>query len=471
MIRMFRTLSIGLVLLAFYLAGSCGNTLSEAAVAERPNFLIIIADDQRYDTLGSFMPRTQARIFNEGVQFTKGYVTTPLCCPSRASILTGMYAHRSGVRVNSDSLRKTTFAHHLHEAGYFTGLVGKYLNSWDGSARPEFDFWSAFAGGGSRYFNPRLNVNGSWSEHQGYMTYLLRDYALRFLNDAARKSQPFALIFAPNAPHAGFDPAAGVSPPGVAPDPAPGDENLYKDLPLHRPPNYNERDLSDKPKWLQSLPPLTPAQQKLLDSVRLSQLQTLQSLDQGIGAIVGLLERQGKLNNTVIFYISDNGFFWGEHRLREKERAYEPSIHVPFALRYPKLVPRGRVENRLVANIDIAPTIYELAGLPIPVDVDGNSLVTLLERRSAWRDELLIEAWPGRVPYEAVHTGRYVYIETKGDRSELYDLEKDPYQLENRFSDRGYAKVVAEMQERLKRLRSKEAEKGEEKQEEAVPIY
>jgi len=467
---MFRILSMVLALLAVLLGTSSKKT-STAAVAERPNFLIIIADDQRYDTLGSFMPRTQARVFNEGVQFTKAYVTTPLCCPSRASILTGMYAHRSGVRLNSDSLRKTTFADRLHEAGYFTGLVGKYLNSWDGSARPEFDFWAAFAGGGSRYFNPRLNVNGSWSEHQGYMTYLLRDYALRFLNDAARKNQPFALIFAPNAPHAGFDPAAGVSPPGVAPDPAPGDENLYKDLPLHRPPNYNERDLSDKPKWLQSLPPLTPAQQKLLDTVRLSQLQALQSLDQAIGSIVGLLERLGKLNNTVIIYISDNGFFWGEHRLREKERAYEPSIHVPFALRYPKLVPRGRVENRLVGNIDIAPTIYELAGLPIPVDVDGNSLVALLERRGAWRDELLVEAWPSRAPYEAVHTGRYVYIETKGDRSELYDLEKDPHQLENRFSDRGYAKVVAEMQERLKRLRSKEAEKGEERQEEAVPIY
>jgi arylsulfatase A-like enzyme len=183
------------------------------------------------------------------------------------------------------------------------------------------------------------------------------------------------------------------------------------------------------------------------------------------------LERLGKLNNTVIIYISDNGFFWGEHRLQEKDRVYEPAIRVPFALRYPKLVPKGRVESRLVANIDIAPTIYDLAGLPIPVDVDGNSLVALLERRGAWRDELLIEAWPSKVPYEAVHTGRYVYIETKGDRSELYDLEKDPYQLENRFSDRGHAKVVAEMQERLKRLRSKEVEKGEEKQEEAVPIY
>ena len=197
MIRMFRTLSIGLVLLAFYLAGSCGNTLSTAAVADRPSFLIIIADDQRYDTLGSFMPRTQARIFNEGVQFTKGYVTTPLCCPSRASILTGMYAHKHGVHFNSDRLVKETFVERLHEAGYFTGLVGKYLNSWDGSARPEFDFWAAFAGGGSRYLNPRLNINGSWSEHQGYITYILRDFALRFLDDAAGRSNRLRLYLPP----------------------------------------------------------------------------------------------------------------------------------------------------------------------------------------------------------------------------------------------------------------------------------
>lgn len=453
MIRMFRTLSIGLVLLAFYLARSCEDTLSTAAVADRPNFLIIIADDQRYDTLGSFMPRTQARIFNEGVQFTKGYVTTPLCCPSRASILTGMYAHKHGVHLNSDRLVKETFVERLHEAGYFTGLVGKYLNSWDGSARPEFDFWAAFAGGGSRYFNPRLNINGSWSERQGYITHILRDFALRFLEDAAGKKQPFALIFAPNAPHAAFDLVAGVPPPGVAPDPAPGDESLYENLALHRPPSYNERDLSDKPIWLQSVPSLTPTQQELIDIVRLRQLQTMWSLDRAIGAIVDLLERQAQLDNTVIFYISDNGFFWGEHRLREKDRVYEPSIHVPFALRYPKIAAQGRLENRLVANIDIAPTVYQLAGLVIPTEVDGRSLAPLLRGQGNWRDDLLIESFERRAPYAAIHTGQYVYIETKGDRSELYDLEKDPHQLENRINDPAYAQIVAEMKKRLKRFR------------------
>lgn len=196
-----------LLLLAAALGGSSENILSETAGQDRPNFLIIITDDQRYDTLGRFMPRTQLRIFDEGITFTNGFVTTPLCCPSRASILTGMYAHNTGVRVNQDELRKATFIQRLHEAGYFTGLVGKYLNSWNGSARPEYDFWVAMAGGGSRYFNPRLNVNGSWSEQRGYMTYILRDYALRFLEKAAQQNKPFALIFAPNAPHSPFEPA------------------------------------------------------------------------------------------------------------------------------------------------------------------------------------------------------------------------------------------------------------------------
>lgn len=435
-----KVLSIGLVLLAVALGASSERTLSGTAGADRPNFLIIITDDQRYDTLGRYMPITQRRIFDEGVTFTKGYVTTPLCCPSRASILTGMYAHNSGVRVNQDKLQKTTFMQRLHESSYFTGLVGKYLNSWDGSARPEYDFWVAMAGGGSRYSNPRLNVNDSWSEQPGYMTYILRDYALRFLNEATQKDRPFALIFAPNAPHSPFDPA-------------PGDENLYPDLPLHRPPSFNEPDVSDKPRWLQAAPSLNTRQQAQIDNDRRRQLQMLWSLDQAIGAIVDQLEKRGQLDNTVIFYISDNGFFWGEHRLTGKSRVYEESIRVPFALRYPKLVAKGRVEEKLIANIDIAPTIYVLAGLPIPADVDGRSLVSLLPGRGEWRDDLLIEGWPGRAPYAAVRTARYVYVENEGDRSELYDLERDPYQLENRIDDAAYAQVVREMRERLQRLR------------------
>ncbi len=434
-----KKMSLLVVSLATVLVGCAFRTETPLHVSRRPNFLVIISDDQRDDTLGRFMPITQARIFDDGVTFTKGYVTTPLCCPSRSSILTGMYASAHGVHRNQDPLEMATFVQRLHDAGYYTGLIGKYLNSWDGSARPEFDFWAAFAGK-TRYFDPPLNVNGLRKAHQGYITTILQDYALRFLREAAQHSKPFALIFAPNAPH-------------LPANPLPGDESLYPDLSPHRPPNYNEADVSDKPRWLWNQPPLTPQQQEKIDADRRKQLQTLRSLDLAIGAMLDLLQRQGRLDDTVIFYISDNGFLWGEHRLRTKNLAYEPAIHVPFAMRYPALVSHRRVESRLVANIDIAPTIYDLAGLPIPKEVNGRSLVPLLRGQGEWRDDLLIEGWGRPTSFMAVHTGRYVYVETVGYASELYDLERDPYQLENRVNDPAYATVVGDMRQRLQRLR------------------
>ncbi len=173
---------------------------SSATLPSRPNILIILSDDQRYDTM-QYMPRTAARIFNEGIAFPNAYVTTSWCCPSRASILTGMYAHEHGVRVLTDPLKRETFIEHLHKAGYYTGQIGKYLNSWDGSARPEFDFWVASSGGDTHYFNQKLNVNGTWSVHPAYLTHVLRDYALDFLRRAAKHEKPFVLLFSPSAPH------------------------------------------------------------------------------------------------------------------------------------------------------------------------------------------------------------------------------------------------------------------------------
>jgi Sulfatase len=148
-----------------------------------------------------YMPRTVARIFKEGVAFPNAYITTSLCCPSRASILTGMYAHKHGVRLNPIPLEKETFVERLHKSGYYTGQVGKYLNSWDGSARPEFDFWVAGPDGTAYFFNQKLNVQGTWSVHPGYLTHVLRDYALEFLRRAAQQEKPFVLLFSPNAPH------------------------------------------------------------------------------------------------------------------------------------------------------------------------------------------------------------------------------------------------------------------------------
>lgn len=408
-----------------------------------PNILLILSDDQRFDTM-DYMPRTRSRIFDEGVRFSRAYITTSSCCPSRSSILTGMYAHHHGVLVNSDRLEKKTFVQELKDTGYLTALVGKYLNSWDGSARSEFDFWVSFAGGSSSYFDPHLNVHGEWQDQAGYITYILRDYALNFLDSALQGEQPFLLIFSPNAPH---EPAF----------PAIEDENLYADLPDHRPPSFNEEDVSDKPDWIQALSSISDDDVQNIDAIRRRQLQSLNALDIAVEGILDRLAEHGELDRTFVLYLSDNGYFWGEHRLpRGKGYAYEESILVPFAIRYPPLFAEAREVNQLVANIDIAPTLYELAGLSIPPDTDGLSLLALLAPEAIWRDQLVIENWIEPDHYSAVRSDQYLYVAWDQFAPELYDTSLDPYQLENLAGLPEYSPLVAGFQAYLDEMRPEE---------------
>ena len=413
-----------------------GAAFSLHAQSTRPNILVIITDDQRFDTVDDYMPRTQARIFNEGMRFTNAYATTPLCTPSRASIMTGMYASHHRALNNDSTLKVTTLVPRLQQVGYYTGLVGKYINSEDATPKAGYDYWIGMPALGN-YTNPRLNVNGVWTNHQGYLTYLLRDYVIDFLKQAqARDNQPFFLFFNPRTPHTPLEPA-------------PSDTGLYADLTPYRPANYNETDVSDKPAWVQSKPRFGTAWQQKVDNERRRQLQMLWSLDLSIDVILDELKKQGKLDQTAIFYISDHGYFWGEHRLTDKGRVYEEAIREALAWRYPPLVASGKIEQRLVANIDLAPTIYELAGVPIPGGVDGRSLLKLLQPQPAWRTDLIIEGWPSTQHFSAVHTERYVYVETKNDRSELYDLAKDPAQLQNSIDDPAYLAVTQDLKLRL----------------------
>lgn len=403
---------------------------------DRPNFLIIVTDDQRYDTM-EYMPNTQQLIFDQGVTFSHGYITTPFCCPSRASILTGMYAHNHYVRVNEDNLYFQTVIEDLHKNGYYTGLVGKYLNSWKGDARPEFDYWVSFFGGTvPNYYDPDLNINGKWEAKTGYITYLFKDYVIEFLEKATDQRKPFILLFAPNAPHAPFTPARE-------------DNMLLTDLPPFRPPNYNEEDVSDKPASIAGKALLTEEDSEKIEKIRRRQLLTLMSLDRSIGEIMKKLEETGELDNTVVIFISDNGKHWGEHRMDSKSTAYEESVKVPFALRYPPLVPVPYTEEKLTANIDIAPTIYELSETSMPKTVDGLSLVSLITETNDWRTRLLLEAWPDRGYWSAIHTGQYVYIETEDDLSEFYDLMIDPYQMDSKLNDSQYQSIIQELQRYL----------------------
>ena len=409
----------------------------------RPNFLIIITDDQRYDTMSyGVMPVTQATLFDQGATFTHAYDTTPLCCPARASLLTGMYAHNTGVKTNDNGLTYPNFIYTMQQNGYYTGLVGKYLNSWDGELRPEFDYWVSFFRGESAYIDPRLNNNGTWSTYKGYITDILGDDVIQFLDQAAKQPRPFILYFAPNAPH---QPAT--------PDPI--DANKLTNLPAWRPPSFNEADVSDKPQWLQ-YKLLTPQEITQDDKFRRDQLLTLIALDRADAKIFDAMRQNGQLDNTVIIFLTDNALFWGEHRMTQKDSLYEEGVHTPFAIRYPPLIPKPVVKDQLVANIDIAPTILQLAGIPIPSNMDGLSMVNLFEG-GPWRNALLLEGWPPRGSYSAIHTERYVYSETTGDKSEFYDLQTNPYELGNQINDPQYQTIIQQLRVQLHEL---QAQKG-----------
>jgi N-acetylglucosamine-6-sulfatase len=422
--------------------GAGGDTNgSEGPAQTRPNFLIIISDDQRFDGMGAFMPLTQRRIFDEGVTFQRAYITTSSCAPSRASILTGLYARNHGVRVNSSRFTKPTIAELLQASGYTTGLVGKYMNTSDGMPAVGYDYWVSMRGGSGPFIDPELVVGTERAVRKGYVTHILRDYAVDFLDRAAKGNKPFCLFFSPTAPHNPATPDAD----SVA---------LYKGLQRHRPRSFNESDIKDKPRWIKLLGSLTPQLMTQIDSFRMRQLRTLWPLDRAVDDLLTKLESAKLLDNTVVMYISDNGMMWGEHRLMSKNVVYEESSRVPFAVRYPKFQ-RGVVRPEVVANIDIAPTVLELAELKSPWQMDGRSLVPLLEGASVeWRSGVVLEGWfkrELREPFAAFHSQRFVYVENFSGDKELYDLQIDPGQLTNlQGRSRTYLDIEKQMAQLLR---------------------
>jgi N-acetylglucosamine-6-sulfatase len=459
-----------------FLLIALSNPLLSAAKARQPNVLIILTDDQRFDSFNeTFMPKTYQRIARQGVVFDKAYVTTSLCCPSRASIFSGLLARHHGVVRNDTRLKRSnyntiqTFPEKLREAGYYTGLIGKYLNSWKGDWRPkEFDYWISFRKGVLHdWFNYDIIKNDKVIQVTNeYITDKLRNYAIKFLDKARKEEKPFLLYFSTTAPHA---PAT----------PHPRHQGMYPGLDPHRPPSFNEESISDKPDWLQQIALLSPDEINGIDSLRLQELQSLAAVDEAVDDILTNLADAGMLNDTLIIFLSDNGFFWGEHRLTGKDLFYEEASHIPFAIRYPRLVrpASARVDSKnLISNIDIAPTIYEVTGIEPPAELDGTSLVPLIRDPNArWRKYLLLEGWPDSFkgdgspnrcnpPYTAIRTKRYLYAESHanadtgasctfavGDKAELYDLLEDPLQQENVLDDPRYANVRIKMKRLLDR--------------------
>ena len=426
-----------------------------APPVHHPNVLLIVTDDQRWDTLWS-MPIVQRELVDRGITFSNAFVSNPLCCPSRASILTGNYSHTTDVYRQTppfgafESFQdSSTLATWLHDSGYETGLFGKYIDAYQHAARigyvpPGWDRWVAFVHSG--YYDYGLTVDGRFETHAedpgtDYSTSVLGTAAASFIGTAP-PDRPLFVEFAPAAPH---DPAVA----------APEHETDFRDLPPSRPPSYEEADVSDKPAYVRSLAPLSPEWRNWIDGLRRRQYQTLQSVDEQVGAMLDALEETGRLDDTLIVFTSDNGLLWGEHRWMRKEVPYDEALRVPLVIRDDALPTPERSDDHLALNIDLAPTIAELASVPHPA-TDGRSLVPLLRDPSAaWRSDFLIEHMQGANPvpsYCGVRTETEKLVRYETGERELYDLADDRFELDNLANDPGHAADVQRLSARLDEL-------------------
>lgn len=439
----------------------------------RPNIVFILIDDLRWDELGiaghPFIKTPNIdRIGKEGAMFRNAFMTTPLCSPSRASFLTGQYAHTHGITDNVDrsaaSHQLVTFPRLLHQSGYETAFIGKWHMGNDDKPRPGFDRWVSFKGQGA-YLNPDINEDGKSVKPSGYITDILSGYAVEFIK--RRHDKPFLVYLAHKAIHPEVTQNNDGSVNLADSErfiPAERHKNLYAGKAIPRRPNYG-RAPEGKPalqRRIGNLPPLGAATVTSSESI-LGRQRTLAAIEDGVGEIFKALKETGQLNSTLIVFTSDNGYFYGEHGLSiERRLAYEESIRMPLLARYPKAIKAGTTRNEFALNIDLAPTLLELAGVAAPNTMHGRSLVPLLEgKRPAWRNSFLIEYYSDKVfprilqmGYKAVRNGRWKYIhylELEG-MDELYDLKTDPYEMKNLIRQPGSARTLAEMKQEMERL-------------------
>ncbi|MCP4260633.1 MAG: sulfatase [Planctomycetes bacterium] len=414
----------------------------------KPNIIFILTDDQRYDAMSCaghpwLKTPNMDRLANEGVLFKNAFVTTSLCSPSRGSFLTGCYAHTHEVFRNSGkdpNLSYKTFPQFLQMGGYETAFIGKWHMSREDSPRPGFDHWVSFSGQG-RYNKNKINVNGQTVSSETYITDELTNYAVRFLKKDRNK--PFMLYLSHKAVHAPFTPAKRHA-------------NLYSDIEIES--RHNPKDnLSTKPKWGRKM-------DKNWKSQILNYYRSLVAVDESIGRVYKTLEQVRALDNTVIIFAGDNGYFHGEHGgMWDKRAAYEPSMRIPLIMRYPRLVKPETVCEEMILNIDLAPTILELAGVPIPYTMQGKSWLSVLKGRSG-RKSFLYEYFQEtdrrfkRPTVIAVRTKQWKYVTYPLDNSltsELYNLRADPEELDNLVGNPEYADIIDRMKKELALLQKK----------------
>ncbi|MER6950082.1 sulfatase [Nonomuraea sp. NPDC000554] len=413
----------------------------------QPNIVFVMADDLESGTLPNF-PNITEQLVRQGVSFDRFFVTNSWCCPSRTSILRSQYVHSHGVltntapeggfdRFNALGLERSTVGTWMQQAGYRTALMGKFLNHYPGNSAPEtyvppgWNEWDVPVRELYQEYGYRMNENGTtvdygWAE-QDYLSDVLARKAHDFISGS---TQPFFLYLAPIAPHNPANPAVRHA-------------NDFAGATAPRPPSFNQPDVSKEPLWLRSLPPIGPAGIDGVDERYRRRMRAMLGVDDLVGQVINTLRETGKLDDTYIFFTSDNGFHLGTHRLKQgKTTPFEESIKIPLVVRGPGIEPGSQV-NEMGATVDLAPTFAELGGAQTPSFVEGRSLVPLLrgEHPQYWRKNVLLEFYRPTnkssarqtpvPPYEALRTANYTYVRYATGEMQLYDLASDPYQLHN----------------------------------------
>lgn len=438
----------------------CAVLKSEKIEGRKPkNVIFILSDDHRYDFMG-FMGKPKFlktpnmdKIAASGAHLQNAFVATSLCSPSRASILTGKYPHRHGVIDNNTEVPKgmVFFPQYLQQSGYKTAFIGKrHIGGENDGMLPGFDKWISFKGQGT-YNDPVLNIDGKKVETKGYITDLLTDYTIEWL-DKREHDKPFFIYLSHKAGHMMVEPAARH-------------QGKYADAPIEYPASMadTEENYRGKPAWVKrqrkswhGVDDMYHGQMDF-DTFYRKYCETLFGLDENIGRVLDYLDKSGLAESTVVFYMSDNGFFLGEHGLIDKRHMYEESIRVPLLACCPGFIKAGSKVEQMVQNIDIAPTILDIAGIKTPDYMDGKSFLPLLMGNDIpWRDCVFYEYyWERHYPQtptmHGIRTNRYKYIHYYGiwDTDELYDLHNDPQEMNNLINVKEHRQLVKELNDQM----------------------
>ena len=446
---------------------------------KKPNFLFVLVDDQPHDAVGfsnryPFLKTPNIdKLAEEGVNIKNFFVTQSICSPSRASFLTGTYPHIHGVNQNNkyvdpDWTNYAPYSVHLQNSGYETAHIGKiHMAHKRGKdhVRPGFDYWFSFIGQG-QYFNPNVNDNGKEIKLEGYITDILTEKTIDWLKNKRDPDKPFSVNLWHKAVHEKHLPA-------------PRHKDLFKNEPLPEPPyEMHKETFKGKPEWQRrktfgfkwdknkKVPKVLEEKRWPINKFKNMQLlRSLIAIDESLGSVLKALDEIGELENTVIIYSSDNGYFMGEHTYKDKRLAYESSIRVPMIISYPKLISKNTVIHEQCLNIDLAPTILELAGINKPKYMQGESMVKLMsgKKDKSWRKSIFFEyyvddAWPYAGPDQvAVRTNEYKLVDNflKDDIDELYDLINDPGEMKNLINNANYDDIENELRKESEKLQKK----------------